>query len=101
MTATFSISSDELDQSIIERIRSITQGRSFKVFIRLEEEVLSANVEHFTDQVAERALIYSKTILSTAKENQSAVEAIVQQYKNYRKIDFSQFKFNREDANER
>lgn len=33
MTATFSISSAELNASIIEKIRSLTQGRNFKVTI--------------------------------------------------------------------
>ena len=39
MTATFSISSAELNASIIEKIRSLTQGRNFKVTIQVEEEI--------------------------------------------------------------
>lgn len=100
MTATFSITSAELNASIIEKIRSLTQGRNFKVTIQVEEEKVYLEEAKSDSQVAEEAVVYTRQVLHLAAQNKEKLESIRQFYARYR-VDMNDFKFNREEANER
>ena len=100
MTTTFSLSSTEFDQSIIEKIQSITEGRKFKITIQLEEQGVGESAHPVSDKNEGEAVAYSKKLFSGLTQKKSAVDQILSQYKHL-KIDLSRFKFNREEANER
>ncbi len=100
MTAIFSISSAELNASIIEKIRSLTQGRNFRVTIQVEEEKTYPEVTKSDPQMAEEAVAYTRQLLYMAAQNKEKIELVRQFYAHYQ-VDMSNFKFNREEANER
>lgn len=100
MTTTFSISSAELDASLIEKIRSIAQGSNYRVTIRVDEEKVYPNEANLDSKVAEEAVAYTRQLLEKAAQNKSKLDSIKQFYARYR-VDMNGFKFNREEANER
>jgi hypothetical protein len=103
MTATFSISPSELDSSIIEQIRSFAQGRKVKITIQVEEEKAYTQQPAKTDsQVAEEAVEYARKMLRESREkNKEKVEALMREYADLPQVDMSNYKFNRDEANER
>ncbi len=101
MNAVFQISASELDGSILKKIRALTIGRKFKVVIQLEELTDSAtqiNVE--SGKITESALAYSIRALKKVAANHAATEQILAKYGRFN-FDFTGYKFNRDEANER
>jgi len=101
MTATFSISLSELDASVIEKIRSFAQGRKVKITIQVEEEKTYAQPVKTDSQVAEEAVEYTRQLLrESGEKNKEKLEELRQFYAKYQ-VDMSNYKFNRDEANER
>ncbi|MCE7923402.1 MAG: hypothetical protein DYG98_10120 [Haliscomenobacteraceae bacterium CHB4] len=101
MTAIFSLSSSELDASIIEKIRSFAQGRKVKITIQVEEEKIYTQPAKTDSQVAEEAVEYARKMLREAGEkNKEKIEELRRFYAQYQ-VDMSNYKFNRDEANER
>lgn len=101
MTATFSISLSELDASVIEKIRSFAQGRKVKITIQVEEEKIYAQPVKTDSQVAEEAVEYTRKLLrESGEKNKEKMEELRRFYANYQ-VDMSNYKFNRDEANER
>lgn len=102
MTTTFSFSFSELDASVIEKIRSFAQGRKVKITIQVEEDKPYFQPAKTDSQVAEEAVEYARKMLREAGEkNKEKIEAIMREYADLPKVDMSNFKFNRDEANER
>lgn len=100
MTATFSISLSELDASIIEQIRLFAQGRKVKITIQVEEEKAYAQSAKTDSQVAEEAVAYARQMLQEGVQDKEKLEEIRRFYAQYQ-VDMSNYKFNRDEANER
>ncbi|MBX2892139.1 MAG: hypothetical protein KF734_14525 [Saprospiraceae bacterium] len=102
MTATFNTSLSELDASVIEKIRSFAQGRKVKITIEVEEEKIYAQSAKTDSQVAEEAVEYTRKLLrESGEKNKEKIEALMREYADLPQVDMSNFKFNRDEANER
>jgi hypothetical protein len=101
MTATFSLSSSELDASVIEKIRAFAQGRKVRITIQVEEEKTYAQPSKTDSQVAEEAVEYTRKLLrESAEKNKEKIAELRRFYAKYH-VDMSNYKFNRDEANER
>lgn len=102
MTTTFSFSFSELDASVIEKIRSFAQGRRVKITIQVEEEKPYAQPAKSDSQLAEEAVEYTRRLFrESGEKNKEKIEALMRECADLPKVDMSNYKFNRDEANER
>lgn len=99
MNATFQISATELDASVLKKIRAFTAGRKFNIIIRLEEQDVPAEAASDESIQLESPLAYTKRMLKS-ETNKAATAQIMAKYRHFN-VDLSNFKFNRDEANER
>jgi len=99
MNATFQISAAELDASVLKKIRAFTAGRKFNIIIRLEEQDVPAEAAGDESIQLESPIVYTKRMLKS-EANKAATAQIMTKYRHFN-VDLSNFKFNRDEANER
>lgn len=100
MSATFQISTTELDSSVLRKIRAFTAGRRFNIVIHLEEQEVPSESPNGKNINLESPLVYTKRMLKKSGANRAALAQIMAKYQ-YFSVDMSNFKFNRDEANER
>jgi len=99
MNATFQISAAELDATILKKIRAFTAGRKFTIVIRLEEQDVPSESADSENIQLESPLVYTKRMLKS-DANKAALAQIMTKYRHF-SVDLGNFKFNRDEANER
>lgn len=100
MSATFQISAAELDSAVLRKIRAFAAGRNFSVVIRLEEQSALSEPLESGNAKLESPMAYTKRMLQKSGADPIAMTQIMEKYRHFN-VDMSNFKFNRDEANER